>query len=54
MTDYVSDQSLAAYLEDKQMGAAAQIHTIHTPEHPRPPRRIRARKLFEPELVRGP
>ncbi len=34
------------------MGAAAQIHTIHTPEHPRPPRRIRARKLFEPELVR--
>ncbi len=34
------------------MGAAAQIQTIHTPEHPRPPRRVRARKLFEPELVR--
>jgi K+-transporting ATPase ATPase B chain len=34
------------------MGAAAQIHTIQSPEHPRPPRRVRARKLFEPELVR--
>jgi K+-transporting ATPase ATPase B chain len=36
------------------MGAAAQLRrTIETPEHPRPPRRVRARKLFEPELVRG-
>src|SRR6202045_1585755 len=35
------------------MGAAARpIRTIETPEHPRPPRRIRSRKLFEPELVR--
>src|SRR6516162_3838806 len=35
------------------MGAAAQtLHTVETPGHPRPPRRIRARKLFEPELVR--
>jgi potassium-transporting ATPase ATP-binding subunit len=35
------------------MGAAATpLRTIQTPEHPRPPRRIRARKLFEPELVR--
>ncbi len=35
------------------MGAVATpIRTIETPEHPRPPRRIRARQLFEPELVR--
>ena len=35
------------------MGAAAtSIRTIETPEHPRPPRRLRSRKLFEPELVR--
>jgi potassium-transporting ATPase ATP-binding subunit len=36
------------------MGAAAtHIRTIQSPEHPRPPRRIRSRKLFEPELVRA-
>ena len=35
------------------MGAAVKsIPTIETPEHPRSPRRIRSRKLFEPELVR--
>jgi potassium-transporting ATPase ATP-binding subunit len=35
------------------MGAAARpLRTIENPEHPRPPRRIRSRKLFEPELVR--
>jgi potassium-transporting ATPase ATP-binding subunit len=35
------------------MGAVATpLRTIETPQHPRPPRRIRSRKLFEPELVR--
>src|ERR1700693_2234106 len=35
------------------MGAVATpLRTIESPEHPRPPRRIRSRKLFEPELVR--
>ena len=34
------------------MAAATPIRTIETPEHPRPPRRIRSQKLFEPELVR--
>jgi potassium-transporting ATPase ATP-binding subunit len=35
------------------MGAAAtHLRTVQSPEHPRPPRRIRSRKLFEPELVR--
>jgi len=35
------------------MGAAAkQLSTIGMPEHPRPERRVKARKLFEPELVR--
>jgi potassium-transporting ATPase ATP-binding subunit len=35
------------------MGAAATpLRTIETPEHPRPERRVRSRKLFEPELVR--
>src|SRR5271168_4201753 len=35
------------------MGAAvAPIRTVEQPQHPRPPRRIRSRKLFEPELVR--
>jgi K+-transporting ATPase ATPase B chain len=29
-----------------------QVQTIQTPEHPRSPHRVRARKLFEPELVR--
>ena len=32
--------------------AAAPLGTIESPQHPRPPRRIRSRKLFEPELVR--
>jgi K+-transporting ATPase ATPase B chain len=32
--------------------AATQIRKIETPEHPRPPRRIRSRNLFEPQLVR--
>jgi K+-transporting ATPase ATPase B chain len=35
------------------MGAlATPLRPIEAPEHPRPPRRIRSRKLFEPELVR--
>ncbi len=34
------------------MAAATPIRTIETPEHPRSPRRVRSRKLFEPELVR--
>ena len=35
------------------MGAAVQSHTqtIESPDQPRPPRRIRSRELFEPELV---
>src|SRR6201987_5169464 len=36
------------------MGAASQqLRAIETPEHPRPPRRVKARKLFEAELVRA-
>jgi high-affinity K+ transport system ATPase subunit B len=35
------------------MGAVATpLRSIDAPKHPRPPRRIRSRKLFEPELVR--
>src|SRR5215469_3668327 len=35
------------------MGAVATpLHTIESPQHSRPPKRIRSRKLFEPELVR--
>lgn len=35
------------------MGAAVKsIPTMEAPEHPRSPRRIRSRRLFEPELVR--
>src|SRR6202158_1046204 len=35
------------------MGAAARpIRTIETPQHPRPPRRIRSQKLFDPQLAR--
>jgi K+-transporting ATPase ATPase B chain len=35
------------------MGAAARpLRTVENPEYPRPPRRIRSRKLFERELVR--
>src|SRR5579872_2033763 len=32
--------------------AAAPVRTIEAPQHPRPPRRVRSRNLFEPELVR--
>src|SRR5258708_6245379 len=32
--------------------AATQIRNIESPEHPRPPHRIRSRNLFEPHLVR--
>jgi potassium-transporting ATPase ATP-binding subunit len=32
--------------------AAASTRIVEQPQHPRPPRRIRSRKLFEPELVR--
>jgi K+-transporting ATPase ATPase B chain len=35
------------------MGAAPRpIRTIETPQHPRPPRRIRSQKLFDPQLAR--
>src|SRR5580704_9305949 len=34
------------------MAAATPIRTVEAPEHPRAPRRIRSRNLFEPELVR--
>src|SRR6267154_4061897 len=35
------------------MSAAARpLRMIEEPEHPRPPRRVRSRKLFEPQLVR--
>ncbi len=35
------------------MGAVATpLRPLEAPEHPRPPRRIKSRKLFEPELVR--
>src|ERR1700745_3662899 len=36
------------------MGAASpQLRAIETPDHPRPPGRIKDRKLFEAELVRA-
>jgi potassium-transporting ATPase ATP-binding subunit len=31
---------------------ATPLRTIKAPEHPRPPRRIRSRKLFDPEIMR--
>src|SRR5882762_6333583 len=35
------------------MGAAARpIRTIETPQHTRPPRRIRSQKLFDPQIAR--
>ena len=34
------------------MAAATPIQTVETPQHPRPPRRVRSQKLFEPQLVR--
>src|SRR4030088_2758149 len=44
---------MSAFVGGPKMGAAATpLRTIQAPEHPRPPRRIRSRKLFEPELVR--
>src|ERR1700674_5034535 len=44
---------MSAFPGGPKMGAVATpIRTIDAPEHPRPPRRIRSRKLFEPELVR--
>jgi potassium-transporting ATPase ATP-binding subunit len=44
---------MSAFPGGPKMGAVATpIRTIETPEHPRPPRRIRSRKLSEPELVR--
>src|SRR5271155_3877928 len=42
-----------AFVGGYKMGAAAKpIRTIEAPQHPRPPRRIRSRKLFDPELVK--
>src|ERR1700719_688844 len=44
---------MSAFLGGSNMGAAAtSIHKIQEPQHPRPPRRIRSRNLFEPQLVR--
>ena len=34
------------------MAVATPIRTINAPQHPRPPRRIRSRKLFDPEIMR--
>jgi K+-transporting ATPase ATPase B chain len=34
------------------MAAATPIPTLEIPQHPRPPRRVRSQKLFEPQLVR--
>src|ERR1700747_1615084 len=36
----------------KMAAAATPIRTIESPQHPRPPRRIRSQKLFEPTLIR--
>ena len=33
------------------MAVATPIRTINAPQHPRPPRRIRSRKLFDPEIM---
>src|SRR5271156_621927 len=44
---------MSVFAGGSKMGAAVKpIQTIEAPQHPRPPRRIRSRKLFEPELVR--
>src|SRR5260221_11301037 len=44
---------MSAFLGGSKMGAvAAPIRTIQEPQHPRPPRRIRSQRLFEPQLVR--
>src|SRR5260370_21922772 len=37
---------------EKMSAAARPIRMIEEPEHPRPPRRVRRRKPFEPQLVR--
>src|SRR5271156_3946623 len=45
---------MSAFVGGSKMGAAVKpLRTIEAPQHPRPPRRIRSRKLFDPELVRG-
>src|ERR1700674_4549434 len=44
---------MSAFVGGPKMGAAARpIRTIETPQHPRPPRRIRSQKLFDPQLAR--
>jgi K+-transporting ATPase ATPase B chain len=44
---------MSAFPGGPKMGAVATpLRPIEAPEHPRPPRRIKSRKLFEPELVR--
>src|SRR6202047_2917496 len=40
-------------VEGPKMGAAERpLRTVETPQHPRPPRRIRSQKLFDPQLAR--
>jgi potassium-transporting ATPase ATP-binding subunit len=44
---------MSAFPGGSKMGAVATpLQPLEAPEHPRLPRRIRSRKLFEPELVR--
>src|SRR5260370_27028365 len=44
---------MSAFRRTEKMSAAARpIRMIEEPERPRPPRRVRSRKLFEPQLVR--
>src|SRR5229473_9044 len=44
---------MSAFAGGPKMGAAAKpIRTIERPQHPRPPRRIRARKLLDPQITR--
>jgi K+-transporting ATPase ATPase B chain len=44
---------MSAIVGGSKMGAAVKpIRTVETPQHARPPRRIRSRRLFDPELVR--
>src|SRR6202171_6414028 len=44
---------MSAFVGGPKMGAAARpIRTVETPQHPRPPRRIRSQKLFDPQLAR--
>src|ERR1700682_6132201 len=45
---------MSAFPGGPKMGAVATpLRPIEAPEHPRPPKRIRSRKLFEAELVRA-